>query len=57
MESKIMELHQNKDLFRDAVLAASQRFGIPEIYREISGKRFINTTSVLTVTLGRQENN
>ncbi len=29
-----MELHQNKDLFRDAVLAASQRFGIPEIYIE-----------------------
>ena len=30
-----MELHQNKDLFRDAVLAASQRFGIPEIYIEM----------------------
>ncbi len=29
-----MRLHQNKDLFRDAVLAASQRFGIPEIYIE-----------------------
>jgi len=32
MEYKIMGLHHNKDLFRDAVLAASQRFGIPEIY-------------------------
>ncbi len=29
-----MELHQNKVLFKDAVLAASQRFGIPEIYIE-----------------------
>lgn len=29
-----MELHQNKDLFRNAVLAAFQRFGIPEIYIE-----------------------
>ena len=29
-----MGLHQNKDLFRNAVLAASQRFGIPEIYIE-----------------------
>ena len=29
-----MGLHHNKDLFRDAVLAASQRFGIPEIYIE-----------------------
>jgi len=29
-----MKLHQNKDLFKDAVLAASQRFGIPEIYVE-----------------------
>lgn len=29
-----MNLHQNKPLFRDAVLAASQRFGIPEIYVE-----------------------
>ena len=27
-----MKLHQNKVLFKDAVLAASQRFGIPEIY-------------------------
>ncbi|MFH2060231.1 MAG: hypothetical protein ABIJ59_15180 [Pseudomonadota bacterium] len=34
MEYKIMELHQNKDLFRNAVLAAFQRFGIPEIYIE-----------------------
>jgi hypothetical protein len=29
-----MGLHQNKDLFRDAILAASQQFGIPEIYIE-----------------------
>jgi predicted nucleotidyltransferase component of viral defense system len=29
-----MKLHQNKDLFRNAVLAASQRFRIPEIYIE-----------------------
>lgn len=29
-----MKLHQNKVLFKDAVLAASQRFGIPEIYIE-----------------------
>ncbi len=29
-----MKLHQNKELFQDAVLAASQRFGIPEIYVE-----------------------
>ena len=29
-----MNLHQNKDLFKDAVIAASQRFGIPEIYVE-----------------------
>ena len=29
-----MKLHQNKALFKDAVLAASQRFGIPEIYIE-----------------------
>lgn len=29
-----LNLHQNKELFRDAILAASQRFGIPEIYVE-----------------------
>ncbi len=29
-----MKLHQNKELFQDAVLSASQRFGIPEIYVE-----------------------
>lgn len=29
-----MKLHQNQSLFKDAVLAASQRFGIPEIYVE-----------------------
>ena len=29
-----MKLHQNKELFSDAVLAASQRFNIPEIYIE-----------------------
>jgi predicted nucleotidyltransferase component of viral defense system len=29
-----LNLHQNNELFRDAVLAASQRFGIPEIYVE-----------------------
>ena len=29
-----MNLHENKTLFEDAVLAASQRFGIPEIYIE-----------------------
>ncbi len=29
-----MNLHQNKDLFKEAVIAASQRFGIPEIYVE-----------------------
>jgi len=29
-----LNLHQNKDLFKDAVIAASQRFGIPEIYVE-----------------------
>ena len=29
-----MNLHQDKALFRDAVLAASQRFGIPQIYVE-----------------------
>ena len=29
-----MNLHQSKSLFRDAVLAASQQFGIPEIYVE-----------------------
>lgn len=29
-----MNLHENTDLFKDAVLAASQRFGIPEIYVE-----------------------
>lgn len=29
-----MNLHKNRELFRDAVLAASQRFGIPEIYVE-----------------------
>jgi hypothetical protein len=27
-----LKLHQNKGLFQDAVLSASQRFGIPEIY-------------------------
>jgi len=34
-----LKLHQNKELFQDAVLAASQRFGIPEIYVE---KDFFN---------------
>ncbi|MDX9965003.1 nucleotidyl transferase AbiEii/AbiGii toxin family protein [Desulfobacter postgatei] len=29
-----MNLHQNKAFFKDAVIAASQRFGIPEIYIE-----------------------
>jgi predicted nucleotidyltransferase component of viral defense system len=29
-----MKLHENKDLFNDAVLAASQHFNIPEIYIE-----------------------
>ena len=29
-----MNLHQNENLFKDAVFAASQRFGIPEIYIE-----------------------
>lgn len=29
-----MHLHQNKELFKDAVLAASQHFSIPEIYVE-----------------------
>ncbi len=29
-----MNLHENTELFKDAVLAASQRFGIPEIYVE-----------------------
>lgn len=29
-----MKLHQNNELFQDAVLSASQRFGIPEIYVE-----------------------
>ena len=29
-----MKLHQNKELFQDAVLSASQRFAIPEIYVE-----------------------
>lgn len=29
-----MNLHEDKKLFEDAVLAASQRFGIPEIYIE-----------------------
>lgn len=29
-----MNLHQNKVFFKDAVIAASQRFGIPEIYVE-----------------------
>ena len=29
-----MHLHHNKELFKDAILAASQRFGIPEIYME-----------------------
>lgn len=29
-----MKLHQNKELFQDAVLSASQRFSIPEIYVE-----------------------
>jgi hypothetical protein len=29
-----MNLHQNAELFKDAVLAASQQFKIPEIYVE-----------------------
>ena len=29
-----MKLHQNKELFQDTALSASQRFGIPEIYVE-----------------------
>jgi len=29
-----LNLHQNKELFKDAVIAASQRVGIPEIYVE-----------------------
>ncbi len=29
-----MNLHKNTELFKDAILAASQRFGIPEIYIE-----------------------
>jgi hypothetical protein len=29
-----LNLHQDKALFKDAVLAASQRFGIPQIYVE-----------------------
>lgn len=30
----MMHLHENKELFRDAVLATAQRLGIPEIYVE-----------------------
>lgn len=29
-----MKLHENKELFRDAVLATSQQIGIREIYVE-----------------------
>ena len=29
-----MKLHENKEIFRDAILATSQLFGIPEIYIE-----------------------
>lgn len=29
-----MKLHENKEIFQDAILAASQLFGIPEIYIE-----------------------
>ena len=29
-----MNLHENTEVFKDAILAASQRFGIPEIYVE-----------------------
>jgi len=29
-----MRLHKNKELFRDAAIAASQQIGIPEIYIE-----------------------
>ncbi len=29
-----MNLHENTELFKDAILAASQRFGVPEIYVE-----------------------
>jgi predicted nucleotidyltransferase component of viral defense system len=29
-----MNLHTNQELFQDAIIAASQRFNIPEIYIE-----------------------
>ena len=36
-----MRLHENKELFRDAVLATSQLKGIPEIYIEKDFKTII----------------
>ncbi|WP_262917469.1 hypothetical protein [Zunongwangia pacifica] len=29
-----MKLHENKELFQDAVMATAQQMGIPEIYVE-----------------------
>jgi len=37
-----MRLHENKELFRDAVLATSQIKGIPEIYIEKDYKTIMN---------------